>query len=547
MGQIYSSASRVVIWLGRDTFNMAETAFELICATLKHEAANRRNSKASGARENHNYEESLETDGKFDRAKPGETPPRLELGSPEYPGGPVNEDLDTSNSHTHDSQEPYYLRGNSVEPVYVGEFVPLIQAEFWDSLRVFWQNSWFERTWIIQEIALSSHGLVMWGSAAIYWEWVHLATTIMSQGILGTLFDQYTENALAIFSTMRFSYVSPAERDKPKTFLDLLQGAHSFQASDPRDKIYGLLGLDQAHSNLQTNSPAKLFVEPDYTIPVAQLYTCVARRLLEEYQSLDLLLCICHDHELHNYDDPPPLNLPSWVSDWSRSPRARPFGLYHKRSPRGSAKVRPQLNFISEGCLCVTGAKVAQVREVLPILRSQPAGNIHRLDAKIISAIDECLTRGVSLFALYDTLTTRMLELHYSMLLHQNSEEVSYSIVWQMAFCEFNAFLRHEFGESRYHEICREHGLELGPRGGHDAFDSVAVKWCDGRRLFFIDDGIIGTGPAATKADDVIYFFDGSTFPFVIRKEGDQYRFIGACYVAGLEQKDEESCVFLIV
>ncbi len=82
--------------------------------------------------------------------------------------------------------------------------------------------------------------------------------------------------------------------------LYLLQAFHSFQASDPRDKVYSLFSHSLDHQSLG--------LAVDYAIPAEDLYVAAAARILAEYQDLDLLLSNLHDKAL---------DLPSWVPDWS--------------------------------------------------------------------------------------------------------------------------------------------------------------------------------------------------------------------------------------
>jgi Heterokaryon incompatibility protein (HET) len=84
--------------------------------------------------------------------------------------------------------------------------------------------------------------------------------------------------------------------------IDLLDalGTYRLQRThDDRDKIYGLLGLAMG--------PYEGFVEPDYTLPVEQVYERAALQFIRRTAKLGLLSHIVKDTDV---------SLPSWVPDW---------------------------------------------------------------------------------------------------------------------------------------------------------------------------------------------------------------------------------------
>jgi hypothetical protein len=53
------------------------------------------------------------------------------------------------------------------------------------------------------------------------------------------------------------------------------------------------------------------------------------------------------------------------------------------------------------------------------------------------------------------------------------------------------------------------------------------------RRFFVLSNGLIGMGPIAMEADDVIVILRGGPVPYVLRPFGDEYMLVGECYVYG--------------
>jgi hypothetical protein len=88
----------------------------------------------------------------------------------------------------------------------------------------------------------------------------------------------------------------------PFTGIDLLKiladGSH-YKCSDPRDKVFAILGL-----------MGEKLIGPEYRIPVENVYTGITAYLLKNWQVFDVMALAGQKRSF---------NLPSWVPDWSRS------------------------------------------------------------------------------------------------------------------------------------------------------------------------------------------------------------------------------------
>ncbi|KAJ0416995.1 heterokaryon incompatibility protein-domain-containing protein [Aspergillus carlsbadensis] len=88
----------------------------------------------------------------------------------------------------------------------------------------------------------------------------------------------------------------------PFTGNDLLKiladGSH-YECSDPRDKVFAILGLMD-----------EKYIGPEYRIPVENVYVGIAAYLLKNWQVFDIMALAGQNRMV---------NLPSWVPDWSQS------------------------------------------------------------------------------------------------------------------------------------------------------------------------------------------------------------------------------------
>jgi hypothetical protein len=89
--------------------------------------------------------------------------------------------------------------------------------------------------------------------------------------------------------------------------MELFAQFRSRLCTDPRDKVYGLLGLCSAEE--------KKKILPDYFTPVSLVYEQVALDIIKKNQSLDVFSQVCRS----SFDgvELATVNLPSWVPDWT--------------------------------------------------------------------------------------------------------------------------------------------------------------------------------------------------------------------------------------
>lgn len=178
----------------------------------------------------------------------------------------------------------------------------------------FFARPYFSRVWVVQEVALSKSVTMMCGDTAVEW------TGFMQGEYLRQLYtSSYYETFPMLFRLGRQHHLGAA------TLLDTLLLGRSCNASDPRDKVFGLLGIVSEDSRPLV----------DYSLSTAEVYTQTAMHLLEVQEwGLDVIIGnICHRSDEARAQTP---RLPSWVPDWSqcgstllqRVPEVLPFLKY---------------------------------------------------------------------------------------------------------------------------------------------------------------------------------------------------------------------------
>jgi hypothetical protein len=121
-------------------------------------------------------------------------------------------------------------------------------------------------------------------------------------------------NSTFAFFFLQSSLLATNQLQGP-SMADLLSLTWNFDATDPRDKLFALIGL------LPENSPERVLFKPDYTVSVKQLFIHVARTFLETSRRLDVLTARPPFPEyLVPMFGRQPLHMnfggPSWVPNW---------------------------------------------------------------------------------------------------------------------------------------------------------------------------------------------------------------------------------------
>jgi hypothetical protein len=196
---------------------------------------------------------------------------------------------------------------------------PLSHSKFWSCMRRFWRRRYFQRAWIIQELALAKTVTAKCGSHTMDWEHIHRTSWFLTvSGWTESLNARtsvpterwYSNHALPLYIGATKKWV---ESENARAFLYALVRARRFQCADLRDKVYAVLGLCANYTE------GKSRLRPIYgDRSVANTYIATAIQILEDVDDL-LLLAQVEGKDYQIVD-----GLPSWVPDWSC---ARGLGL----------------------------------------------------------------------------------------------------------------------------------------------------------------------------------------------------------------------------
>ncbi|KAH0537545.1 hypothetical protein FGG08_005680 [Glutinoglossum americanum] len=470
----------------------------------------------------------------------------------------------------HFDKLPFFPPGSDPS-MYPGE-IWIKSAQALDSLL---RVPYWRRTWIIQEAVLATKARVYYGAHIIPLAVLLLAQANLNEHYHGccskwgvdahgsrfTFWTSFEENmsTLQHMAKLVVARHPSNESGSGMTIYDVVSGGlDRRQATDPRDHIYGLLGLVTKWGTER--------IVPDYSLTVSQVYARTAFKIMKDSGSLFLLTW--NERERNKL-----LGLPSWANDWSWhglfNPNPYPWSFFD--AAKGQSAF---LELRRDSVLAVRGVRVDRVSKIGPVRTWEwyppqelvktmkhwrAIAGIHDQAGSIEDSqdLDERFWRVV--FA--DTIDS-------SQGRRATLGDIDTIRAWW-------AWLQSTSGSSSLRELSQEtmaKGLLFGTKpammlGGEtsewatlpcpEKFHNIMKTFHErtrSRKFLLTEGGRMGTGPATIRdgnevlLGDEIYILNGSKVPFVLRPvnaalvseagKADRsvpgYSLIGTCYVHGV-------------
>lgn len=157
------------------------------------------------------------------------------------------------------------------------------------------RRTYFERAWIIQEFAKARYRTILCGEYAVPWTGLERALGKMEGNLSAD--SQILMSALVSFRIRERESRLSAPR---MLLIQALVDSRRSVATEPRDKIYALLGL--------TRDGSEVVPVPHYENPDTDVYIGVARHMIvTQGHTASMLLAARTEHRT---------GLPSWVPNW---------------------------------------------------------------------------------------------------------------------------------------------------------------------------------------------------------------------------------------
>ncbi|KAH8702941.1 heterokaryon incompatibility protein-domain-containing protein [Phaeosphaeriaceae sp. PMI808] len=399
-------------------------------------------------------------------------------------------------------------------------------------------NPWWSRIWTIQEFIIPHSAIFIWGPFSLQRDILNLAGYRLQLDVMMEFFDaefqlcrrQYRSLLRRLlYPTMGFVY-STIKDDT----LDLLMRWRHRDASDPRDKVYALLGL-LPPGVLQSAQCCS------YDIPVANLFSQVTIDLIKEEGGLRPLI---GSSDLAHITP----SLPSWAIDFACSQRLGRRQLkwwnhshrYKEFSANGTFGLSLQTSKMCDALL-MRGVLVDEIYGVSEVYKVSETERItHSSTLKIIESARTLVDRSKMILALPATYITKQ------------SWETAFwrTMVGDLIMDEYpveRAGPQHEYlfpelllylqGENARIDVDISDDIHFS-----NALHESVYGMVTDHAFFITKTGYIGFGPPDTRPGDQVWVLYGGQVPFILHKSKEskvpdglsQFRLVGDAFVYGI-------------
>jgi hypothetical protein len=207
----------------------------------------------------------------------------------------------------------------------------------WSCLLDLLRRPWFSRVWVLQEALLGNQmSIVQCGKTSLLWPALRKAILVLSRNITAP------HELRSLLASYRPGLLPRAVSKLP----ELLSWAKRRQCTDPRDKIYGVLGL--------VSPLIEKGIRLDYLVPTPQIYMSALLSYISITKQLNLIQH-CRVTQCFN-------NEPSWIPNWAFDDESTELGseLGRYAANRSSAQAR----YIAPNILEVIGVCCASISSV---------------------------------------------------------------------------------------------------------------------------------------------------------------------------------------
>jgi hypothetical protein len=417
------------------------------------------------------------------------------------------------------------------------------QRRSWRAIYALFARPWFQRVWIIQELAVCPNATMLCGRHSIDWEKVETAHEMS---------DRIFTEGLGRLITERNDW----QKERGGDFMHLVIKHLGAQATNLRDKVYALAGIAESLS--------KHGLEIDYTIGVEKVFEDVTRSFLRRKSDLDIL-----SFARGSKDDSD--TTPSWVLDYKYDSEREPMPVYSfawspalmEDGRRFDATKRSvcEVSFgENEKLLGISGSLLDTVSHV-GLMMTSTQNSPPRLSWTYWSGLVEdfmCFSNWRDICLIHDVYSSTgetTLEVFWQTCcalvphLDENMDQIRNEFDHLDTFMEtFRRLGTIKMQHSRpiYHILLLAKVFKQAVMRDPTLLEfSARVDAPTNRRLIRTQNGYIGLAPRLVREGDSIVLMKGAKVPFILRPSGQSWKLVGECYIYGImhgEAFNEDGC-----
>lgn len=403
------------------------------------------------------------------------------------------------------------------------------------ALHRLFSRPWFTRVWVQQEVVLARHAICVIGSHQIEWKDLAQAGQWIALRSRGPNFLVHPPGlwVLEILSHLR----KPGTETSAKAdWFDILSLAYNLQCTDPRDQIYGFLGL------LPESTPFPSKLRPDYAKSTTEVSRDITRVILEASGDLE---CLGFVNSLQRTVEQ--TRRPAYCS-WAiqlehHSGRLEKSSTLSLGGYRADEKFPSKLNGRPDrsedllhnlNLLCLEGYCFGQVGmplqldshtntayDVIEALLRHPevhCNDTHHIMRLVRTLCADSWLRGSTRKRL-DRMDLTLLE-RFASALSEACPSPSTAVMAKFAS------LLDDGERERFEAICEGVGYHCE----HRSYSVIAPR-PQLASMSLAREGWLALVPETVQPEDVVAILFGGLVPFILRRHGAGFTLIGECYV----------------
>lgn len=419
----------------------------------------------------------------------------------------------------------------------------------WSPFRELFRHPWFRRVWCLQEAVMAPSAEVMLGENSVPWEHVGFAASWMRSMPTELIIGDHMLITGIYHACLIYSLSHGSEEQQRVSFLQLLTLTRAFEATDHRDKVYGILGIPTEESNPDAGVT---LLRPDYTKTLAEVYIDCALAVIGSTQTPRILSYVQHeqfrdlDQERCSRSEDATLHrVPSWVPRWHQYfARTLAPSDQQAKTFRASASLNlgSVVNIGVRGLELVThGARVSRLKMASQIYYSSAAGEraypladtANGVWMTIFLSLRESKPDPTALLYTLSALLTAGKDWHGSLIEDRDQHLADFLACMYESRTALDRGSLKQFIFRPRTDIALPPGNKIGQAHRFQAAMRSACTW---RRFIATDDGHVGLGPQVAQWGDVVCILNGADVPLLLRPEADggSFRLVGEAYVQGM-------------
>ncbi|KAG4435199.1 hypothetical protein IFR05_009307 [Cadophora sp. M221] len=392
-------------------------------------------------------------------------------------------------------------------------------------------HQWWGRIWTVQEVILPSNKVFLWGPLQLPWDILTRCAKVWTTKGLPHKLDQlisrdHTPDLTDIIERtvgwllVNVIWINGAHNGQEEP-VQIFMKWRGRKASEPRDKIFGLLGL------LPSTMELRYTDQCDYGTPTEQVYCAFMLDMILDDQGL-LPLAVQERLTVDKGSD----NLPAWVSHMDDREMPNQVGRFYRRWGYDSY----------DACAGQRLHKRALTNEV------QAAKSHSRMRTLGVTGVvvDTIVLIGAKLLDPQDTdgiAQTLRSWMDMASKHHQTLISGSLGDAFKKVFYKVLVNDRVRNGEQwvvRPPNRRDLNDISEFVRTGEGNINNLSDwdQYVCNQTFFVTENGMMGMGHLETEVGDEVWVFDGGKMPFTVRgRHGggpSDYDFVGCCYAYGI-------------